>query len=311
MRRGLFMLLAAAIAAPGAAGFNPDAPVVLTDEQVLQLVSKDDRMTVPVSIGNERGGSGGPWNFIIDTGAQRTVISRELANVLNLVRGRDVMMTAMGGRSQVRTAVIPSIRVSMLGGEKIEAPALAARHLGAPGMLGLDSLQGHKVSIDFTNATMTVSPSVKRRRTITAAPDEIVVRARSYLGQLVVTDAQYQGQPIRIVLDTGSQVSIGNAALQKLAAGNGLPLNMIDVNGDAMQVRYTQLPLVNFAGLEIRNLPVAFAAAAPFRQFRLDKKPALLLGMDALALFAKVDIDFANRELRLTKLREKASAGSN
>lgn len=301
MRRAMVAGLAVAIAVPGAASFDQSNAPVLTDEQVLKLVSQDERMTVPVTIGNGAGGAGGPWNFIIDTGAQRTVISRELANVLKLNRGRDVMMTAMAGTSQVRTAVIPSIRVSTLGAEMIEAPALDARHLGAPGMLGIDALQGHKVSIDFAGGTMAVSPSIKRNRSIAAAPDEIVVRARSYMGQLVVTDARYRGTPVRVILDTGSAVSVGNAALEKLARKDGTPLQMVDANGTAMQVQYTQLPVVSFAGLEIRNLPVAFAAAAPFRQFRLDKRPALLLGMDALGLFKRVDIDFANRELRLQK----------
>jgi predicted aspartyl protease len=301
MRKGMVLGLAmAALAAPGAASFDQNA-APLSDEQVLKLVSQDARMTVPVTIGDGAGRTGGPWNFIIDTGAQRTVISRELANVLKLAPGRDVMMTAMAGTSQVKTAVIPSIRVSSLGADRIEAPALAARHLGAPGMLGIDALQGHKVSIDFSASTMTVSRSTKRRHDLPAVPGEIVVRARNYLGQLVVTDAYYRGTPVRVILDTGSAVSIGNAALQALASKDGNAVEMVDASGQAMQVRYTYLPTVRFAGLEIRNLPVAFAAAAPFRQFKLDKRPALLLGMDALGLFKRVDIDFANRELRLVR----------
>lgn len=298
MWRGRIIVLALAAAAPAAASsYNQDPPVPLTDEQVLQLVSKDERMTVPVHIGG-----GGPWNFIIDTGAQRTVISRELANVLKLPRGRDVLLTAMTGSSQVKTAVIPSIRVSTLGAERIEAPALAAQHLGAPGLLGIDTLQGHKVSIDFERKTMTVSPSERRRRPRPrASPDEIVVEARSYLGQLVVSNAQYRGRPVRVVLDTGTAISIGNDALKKLVVGNSAQMLLTSVTGDRLEVGYTQMGLVNFPGFEIRNLPVAFAAAAPFRAFRLDKRPALLLGMDALALFRRVDIDFANRELRLLK----------
>lgn len=289
------------LAAPGAASFNQDPPP-LSDIDVLKLVSQDDRMTVPVEIGHG-GQIGGPWNFIIDTGAQRTVISRELANVLKLPRGRDVMLTAMTGRSLVTTAVIPSLKVGMFGGREIEAPALAARHLGAPGLLGIDTLQGHKVSIDFERQTMAVSPSEKRKRSRPAAgADEIVVQAKSYLGQLVVGDATYRGTPIRVVLDTGTAVSIGNGALKRLVArGGGERLEITSVTGEAMQVGYTQLDQVGFGGLTINNLPVAFAAAAPFERFKLDKRPALLLGMDALALFRRVDIDFANRELRLLK----------
>lgn len=301
MGRRLLALLALAVTAPVVASFNQDA-IPLSDEQVLQIVNKDDRMTVPVHIGG-----GGPWNFIIDTGAQRTVISRELANVLKLRRGRDVTLTAMTSTSRVSTAVIPSIRVSTISGEEIEAPALAARNLGAPGLLGIDTLQDKKVSIDFTAQTMTVSSSVKRpgRRLPPRRADEVVVTARNYLGQLVVTDAFYRGRPIRVVLDTGAAVSVGNAAFHRLAGRSGTkPVEMTSVVGEMLKADYKTIGDVTFGGVIIRNLPVAFADAAPFRQFKLDKRPALLLGMDALALFSRVDIDFPNRELRLQKPRE-------
>lgn len=299
MRRGMILLAALAAIAPGAAAsFNQDPVVPLTDEQVLQLVNQDQRMTVPVRIAN-----GGPWNFIIDTGAQRTVISRELANVLKLTPGPNIMLTAMTGTSRVSTALIPSLTISSIGAERIEAPALAARNLGAPGLLGIDTLQGHKVSIDFENNTMTVSPSVKRKRPLGPRnPDEVVVQARDYLGQLVVSSAQYRGRSVRVVLDTGTPVSIGNDALRRLVMKRpDQQLQLTSVTGDRLDVNYAQIGAVDFPGFNIQNLPVAFAAAAPFMQFKLDKRPALLLGMDALGLFRRVDIDFANRELRLLK----------
>ena len=47
------------------------------------------------------------------------------------------------------------------------------------------------------------------------------------------------------------------------------------------------------------NLPIAFIDVKPFEKFGLTDRPAVLLGMDALRLFRRVDIDFANREVRL------------
>ena len=105
--------------------------------------------------------------------------------------------------------------------------------------------------------------------------------------------------------DTGSPISIGNAALARMVGERGTQqLQLTSVTGDQLQVGYTQMGNVGFGGVEITNLPIAFAAAAPFRQFKLEKRPALLLGMDALGLFRRVEIDFVNRELRL--LRPKA-----
>ena len=47
-------------------------------------------------------------------------------------------------------------------------------------------------------------------------------------------------------------------------------------------------------------MPIAFADALPFKRFGLTDTPALMLGMDTLKLFRRVQIDFANREIRLT-----------
>jgi hypothetical protein len=46
-------------------------------------------------------------------------------------------------------------------------------------------------------------------------------------------------------------------------------------------------------------MPIAFADVAPFRKLDLLNRPALLLGMDAMKLFDRVSVDFANRRVRL------------
>ncbi|MEI9853096.1 MAG: hypothetical protein WDN24_22155 [Sphingomonas sp.] len=51
-------------------------------------------------------------------------------------------------------------------------------------------------------------------------------------------------------------------------------------------------------GIEFGQLPVAFADVAPFQRFGLLRRPALLLGMDALRSFRQVEIDFPNRQVR-------------
>jgi predicted aspartyl protease len=66
----------------------PQIPVPLSgpDEQVIATrCDGTDRMTVPVSISGK-----GPYHFVVDTGADRTVISRELANALALKPGGSI-----------------------------------------------------------------------------------------------------------------------------------------------------------------------------------------------------------------------------
>ncbi|MGY2734863.1 aspartyl protease family protein [Sphingomonas sp. UYP23] len=261
-------------------------------------------MSVPVTIGAD-----GPYRFVVDTGAERTVIARELAGALGLAPGRSVHITAMAGSAQFATVVIPDLRVgspstgAQLSGTRIEAPALTGRNLGAAGLVGIDTLQGHAVSIDFARATMHVTPASKRTRSERFGADDIVVRGRSLFGQLVVTNASYRGRSVRVVIDTGADISVGNLALRRLLPrGAALPqISVTSVTGAVLQADYALLDRVRIGEIALGNVPVAFADAAPFARLGLADRPAMLLGMDALRLFPQVRIDFANREVRLAQ----------
>lgn len=312
MRIG-FVLAPVALLANGAGARTPQEPTLpppvaepatLPGEH-LGFETLDQRMTVPVEIAGA-----GPYRFIVDTGAQRTVISRQLAGTLGLPAGRNVRLTAMSGTSEVGTVMIPKLSVSTLGAERIEAPALDAQHLGAAGLVGIDSLQGHALAIDFDTQTMAVVPSKSRRsdRSIATAGDqEIVIRAKSLFGQLIVTNAYVGNTRIRVILDTGTPVSVANSALRKrLIRGSALkPLVMMSVLGGIVEANYAIAPTIKLGDATIESLAVAFADAPPFRAFGVEDKPALLLGMDALKLFRRVHIDFANRELRLAIPRDR------
>ncbi|MEH3045937.1 retroviral-like aspartic protease family protein [Sphingomonas adhaesiva] len=299
MERWIALALMAA-AVPATAQDAPAPAAAEPAGEDLSFLTADTRMTVPVQIAGA-----GPYDFVIDTGAQRSVISRQLARRLGLPAGRRVRLTAMAGISEVDTVIVPSLSVSTLGGLKIEAPALEAANLGAPGMLGIDTLQGHALAIDFDAERMTVVPT-ERRRSRPAGPDEIVIQARDVFGQLVVTNATVAGRRVRVVLDTGTAVSLGNPALRRLLGKQrkSEPAVFTSVLGQQLVGDYAVLREMTLGSATIRSLTVAFADAAPFRAFGLHDKPAILLGMDALRLFRRVRIDFANRELRLVMPRD-------
>lgn len=279
----------------------------------LDFTVDDTRMTVPVEIGLDPAaptGARGPYRFVVDTGAERTVLSRELAARLGLAPGPIVRVTAMAGSVPTPTVLVPHIVVgsrkagAQLSGTRIEAPVLFERNLGAAGLVGIDTLQGKAVSVDFARKVMTVTPATRRTRRESFGPDDIVIRAKNLLGQLVVTDAHYDGRQIRVVVDTGSVVSMGNIALKRLVArsrGPLTPVSLLSVTGGMLQAQYGIVTGVRIGAIELANLPIAFSDAAPFTRLGLADRPALLLGMDALRLFGQVRIDFANRELRLAR----------
>ena len=293
----------------------PDPAAQQNPQQIprdqLDFANDDTRMTVPVTIG-----ATGPYRFVVDTGSERTVIARELAESLGLAPGRTVRITAMAGSASVGTFLIPDIGVGTAGrgaritNVRIEAPALVQRHLGAQGLIGIDTLKDHAVTIDFARQAMTVTPSSKRIRIERFGRDDIVIRAKNLLGQLVVTDASYRGRRIRVVIDTGSVVSMGNLALRRLVArDSGLmtPVKLMSVTGGVLEADYTQVGQIQLGKIAFANLPVAFSDAPPFARLGLREVPALLLGIDALRLFGRVRIDFANRELRLAQPKDAAA----
>jgi predicted aspartyl protease len=273
------------------------APESLDEGHLLELGTIEQRLTVPVSVGAQ-----GPYPFIIDTGAERSVVSRELAASLGLAAATPVMLTSMTGTRRVDTVLVPDLSIRSIGRRHtVQAPALFARNIGAQGMLGIDTLADQKVSIDFEKSTMTVRPSVARKRFERRDPNEIVVRARSRFGQLIVTDAFYRGVRIQVVLDTGSQVTMGNGALRRrigTRAPKVQPVQLTGVTGDTWTADYTVVPDIKIGSIAFGAMPVAFADVAPFERFGLTQRPALLLGMDSLRSFRRVDIDFANREVR-------------
>jgi predicted aspartyl protease len=282
-------------------------PLPIEDDATLAIGDLDSRMTVPVSIGDR-----GPWAFIVDTGAERTVVSRELAGVLGLPAGADVRVTAMTGTSTVGTVIVPKLSVSTISQATIQAPALQSRHLGAVGMLGIDALQGHSVAIDFDKKQMKLRPSRRHAARMRADSDEIVIVAKSLFGQLIVTDARWRNIRIAVVIDTGSPASIGNsalfAAITKRPKALG-PMEMTSATGGTLVTDAFVVDRLEIGGVGFSNVRVAFADAPPFRRFGLHNRPALLLGMDVLRLFRAVNIDFANREIRFRFPRSMMGVG--
>ena len=268
----------------------------VTDEVAINSDSTR-RMTVDVSVGGH-----GPYRFLVDTGSERTIISRQLARRLQLESGKNTVLHSVIGVNDVRTVNIPKLRVSNKTMSVTNAPALEAANIGADGMLGIDSLRAQKVLFDFKAGTMAITPSSRSAESYDK--DTIVVRARARKGRLVFTHAHVDGQEVTVIIDTGSQVSIGNLALERAMVKRRIwlapePLTIQSVTGETMVANVTILKELQLgASVGLHKLPVAFATAHIFRKLDLEKKPALLLGMNAMRAFDRISIDFASKKVR-------------
>lgn len=286
-----------------------------TDEIALGR-DRGDRMTVPVSVSGK-----GPYRFLVDTGSERTVISRQLADSLGLDGGRRAILHSVIGATGIGTVNIPDLQVSGKKLSVIDAPALDASHIGADGMLGTDSLRSQRVLFDFKAQTMSISPSSMPLETMDG--ETIVVRAKARNGRLIFTQARIDGKKVTVIVDTGSQVTIGNLALQKSLAKRDVwigsqPIEIETVTGEKFEARLARLNQLELGGIKLADMVVAFSDAHIFKQLNLENRPALLLGMNAMRAFDQVSIDFRARRIRFvlpgTSMRQGArlaAAGNN
>ncbi|MFN3621154.1 retroviral-like aspartic protease family protein [Sphingorhabdus sp.] len=260
-------------------------------------IDRSDRMTVQVSV---NGGDAVP--FIVDTGAERTVIANDLARKLALEAGPILTLATISGRYQVNSFFIDSISTASVNLLGIEAPGLDRSNLGAYGLLGIDSLEDSRVHLDFAQQTMDVLPSRKSRGKTKLENGMIVVQARRKAGRMILSSAKIDGIKVDIILDTGAQSSMANLALRdKLRRRHRnfdfIPVKMKSVTGTMLNGDYTQIREIDVGGLTIRDMPMTFANNYAFTALNLEDRPAILLGMDALKLFDRVLIDFSNRRV--------------
>lgn len=264
----------------------------------------ETRMILPVRVNGQ-----GPFRFVVDSGADRSVIGRGVAERLAVPAGAPVRLTGV-----VETAIVPTVRVDALrlGLSEItdlQMPALHERDIGADGIVGIDALAEQRLMMDFERRRVTIE-DVRHR--IPTLPGDIVVTARRQNGQLIITQVAASGRNVLAVIDSGAMISIGNTALMRKVFGRRAPklrmTEMIGVTGATRMVPIAILPELQIGPLVMLNVPMAFADLPPFARFGLTDEPAVLLGTDTLQAFARVSLDFRRRKVRF-QLRHREGTG--
>ncbi|MDF1835334.1 MAG: retroviral-like aspartic protease family protein [Alteraurantiacibacter sp. bin_em_oilr2.035] len=270
---------------------GPSANVPIQETLTMQM-ERNRRMTVPVTIMGK-----GPFHFMVDTGAQATVLSSELAERLGLFDRANATLVGMASTRAVQTTMVPDF---MFGSRIITirtAPILERSHIGdADGILGLDSLQNQRVLLDFENGELTVSSHFSSDG---AGGYDIIVRARERLGQLIIHRAQIDGVSTAVIVDTGAQSSFGNLALRNRMRRRALEREavMTDVNGVTVTGPTHVASRLSMDRVELSNIPISFADSPTFHWLGLADRPAMVLGMNELSVFRRVAIDFRSRRI--------------
>jgi predicted aspartyl protease len=289
------ILLATMLATSTAAATEPPP---LPDDgavqaQVLRLdPDANQRLTIAITIGGQ-----GPFDFLIDTGAQATVLSRELADHLELHDRLPATLVGLVSRMPTEVVAVDDVLLGTHNFNVANAPLVNAADLGVgvDGILGIDGLQKRRVMIDF----------IKRRIEVANAKElggnrgyEIVVKAQRRLGQLIITDAMVDGVRTAVLVDTGAEGSVINQALaDRLRRRSHGSTTITDVNGTLVEGRVHRLDQVKVDRMQLTSVGAVVADSPALKALGLDHQPAMILGMSELKLFRRVAIDFDTRRI--------------
>jgi hypothetical protein len=279
---------------PSSAATHIPPKVYVPPSDLKTILDIYKRMTVQVRINDS-----GPYAFVVDTGANQSVIAAEIATQLNLPAGDDQPLNGVAG-VQITPTVHAELRIADRPMDRTLVSVLPSAAIGGLGILGLDQLDGGRLTLDFRRQTL----SIDSGNDLPGLGNEMSLKAHRRNGQLILVDADLAGIPVAAFLDSGAQDTIGNMALRQLAitryptaAWSQTPI--ISVTGQIIAGEMADLPAFRIGGTRLPNWPMAFADLHTFQMWDLINRPAILIGIDILSRFETVCLDFGRDEVRM------------
>jgi len=267
------------------------------------------RMVVPVFLNGR-----GPYGFVVDTGANRSVVATEVAATCDLPSAGQIDVHGIAGVEPASLVAVRRLAVGEVVSSGLVLPALSHARLGADGLLGVDILRGRQMMLDFAQNRFEISNSGQGaeigRDTNSRIPshvDPIRVGATYRNGQLVILDASVGEVPVSAFLDSGSQVTVGNLALRDAVVRRRpefgvhlAPVPLISATGQTAVGEFAPLPTLRLGGMAINEVIGIFASLHIFDLWKLADRPAILIGIDVLRHFHDVTLDFGRKQVIFT-----------
>ena len=278
-------------------------PTLAVGGEDLKARKIETRLSVDVQVNGR-----GPYKFIVDSGADTSAVGLRIAHDLQLPLGTPAILNGMTARNIVDRVKVGQLTLGPTTVENLEVPALREIDLGGDGLLGIDALHRQRLMMDFEKRVVRVEDA---SRPMKFNPGDIVIVARRQRGQLILTEVSAAGFRLDAVIDTGTEITIGNSALRdKLLRRKKVmqTIEAIGVTGVPVKMQLALIDELKLGPVLLRDVPVAFADVPPFKLFGLANEPALLLGTDILETFRRISLDFKARKIRF-QLRRCTTEG--
>jgi predicted aspartyl protease len=256
------------------------------------------RVMAPVIINGR-----GPYRLVVDTGASHSTFSPNLVSALGLSPSFEATMQLNGvtGVAPVPTVMIDTIQAGDLVLKDVQVPVVWSSIMAnADGILGVAGLRKERILVDFRRDRIVISRSSTRVDT----DGFFRIPARLVAGGLLMVDARVGGVPVRAVIDTGAERTLGNAALRDRLRTRGrradLQWSTTEVFGATIDVAQGQTaiaPAIKIGPITIKRTEIVYGDFHIFKVWQLDKRPALLIGMDVLGTVDALVVDYSRRRL--------------
>ncbi len=246
----------------------------------------------------------GPYHFVVDTGAETSVVADTVALALALPHVASVLVDGFSRRIPAETVRVDSLAYGPFRRQNLVLPVLPRRYLFADGYLGLDAISDSRVTFDFAGKSLKIEQPRNWSTLRHGRPSLTTnVLARGTSGRLRVSDCQVDGVRATAFIDTGAEVSVGNLALKKALAARGKlhdlgPLMLNGVTGGEILSEVMSVSRIRLEELSFTDSTLAIADVPSFDAWNVRNRPALLIGMNFLRQFAAVTIDYRQKSFR-------------
>jgi len=255
------------------------------------------RLLVPVTINGQ-----GPFRFVLDTGANRTVLTPQLARHLGLPisTSSKLIMTGVTGSAAVPTVAVAHVKVGDVELKNVQLPVAAGLSEDVSGTLGVDALPDTRLLLDFAKGRI----EIRKAHFETLKDGFQQIRGQCRFERLLIVRASVGRIPVRAVVDTGSQFTLGNLALRtKLGFVDQFdPARTTDVIGETLESQKGErrpVPVVRVGTLQSPTPSFIFGDFHVFKLWGLEEEPAIVMGMDMLGSLDRLVIDYQRCELRV------------
>ncbi|HEX4267158.1 MAG TPA: retroviral-like aspartic protease family protein [Steroidobacteraceae bacterium] len=289
------LLRGSAWAAPHPASAAKPDPSDMLFAAPTQL-DRSGRIVVPVFIDGK-----GPFRFLVDTGADGSMISQSLVSRLGLTSNdtSDERVQGTTGIEQLPCVTIADLRIGSIVKHNVPMPVSPSPVMtGLGGILGMAGFGPVRVVVNFRSNRVEIDRSSDR-----LVQGYLGIQARRTSGGLLMIPVIVGDVPVEAVIDTGAEVTLGNTALRQAllrqAAKHPEDARIYGVTRQVSDGGLAITPWITVGPVVVQGLGIVYSDIPIFRIWHLDSQPALIIGMNVLGSVDALVLDYPRARIYL------------